>query len=621
LDPLLTKLGDPAQGTKQHAVMDALLDFMRYFTLVEAKTVNRYQHYHRSELRKFVLDHSNDYRLITYYYPLENVPRVRLVNSMDRLELVLVNSDLWTPWPIFNGVVPDLKNQRNYGLYFLGEIADAWGDEDESLWPEEIKKKFAGSKPPTLRQTVDAMKSKSDELRGFVGFPYPPPCTQLVDAKDSPEVQYAETHDPFFHGLAPSWLPAFHIPQMRRNLFNVNQVFPVLEENLPERGSNGMKILRDLFFELAYSTPPAYRKADFHRPEDGWRNNLSLILKLERMGVTHQAGRLMRGSDPSSPEVVDFFDSLITGAVASPDPLDTTPNPRYEMHSVLDALFASANEVDPKKPEHTLFWSLLGPIFGIIDAGEGRPLDLDHRREIEGKPTEEVARIRESWVKEFGLLKQTGYYSFAAIEQQGLTGPMVKTLGAILGQYRPFLVENSDKIGSFFRGSTSAYLLRALEEDRTDLEAKASLASILKNLLDEQKNGLSVMEIVQAIIRSSEAKRSFNGFTDRWSALTQTPEYRSLESPSDPGALGFLEMRGLAPGGRAAARRTLDYLAERLEAEDLDQYFLLAASKPDGIHQLLKTLGHSVSDGSLMVYFQEARDGLTGLRTTAGRYR
>lgn len=120
--PLLDFLMKPdAQGLKSYAhangrVFDALLRFARYFSLEPGKRPNREQHYAAEYLVRWLRDRSNDHQLITYYYSGELEPRVRLVNSLDRLELVLIGADFSAP-----------VLGTNFGLKFLADIAEAWG--------------------------------------------------------------------------------------------------------------------------------------------------------------------------------------------------------------------------------------------------------------------------------------------------------------------------------------------------------------------------------------------------------------------------------------------------------------------------------------------------------------
>jgi hypothetical protein len=399
-------------------------------------------------------------------------------------------------------------------------------------------------------------------------------------------------------------------------------VFSVLEENLPVPGkplgqggkyANGMRILRDLFFQLAYSTPDGYLSADFNIPATGWRNNLSVIMLLERAGFTRQITRNLRGMKANDPEVVAFFDGFMDGATASDDPLATTRYPRYRAHALIDPLVQPrTDEKDPENPKHELMWKVVEQMFGVIDAGEGRTLDAAHRKLIEGKPDGEVARIRAEWGREYLRMKQMGFYAFAAGGQMGLIDPILRTLGPIVEVYGDFLARNADLLQDLFRSGDTSRFVRALYEDDANEHGKSALATLLRGALANPKGGLDGMKLVQAVTDNGDAKEALKKFYDRREALLALPEYQALRTDrlARP-MLDFIEQRGSDPNARAAARRLLDYLAERLERQDLDQLLVLAAKDPNGFYQVMETLGHHIDDGDLPMFFQEARDALS----------
>jgi hypothetical protein len=630
VNPLITKFGDPKQGVRPGAPLDALLNVMRYFTLADGESrPNAYQHYHRDELRKFLIDRSNDYRLITYFYPGDTYPRVRLVSGMDRLELVLINADFWSPWPFVPGhFLPDFKNHRNFGMLFLAQIADAWGDEDESVWPEEIRDKYRGSRPPTLAQAVASIKKTARTFENLVGLPRLPGCRQEANPSDPAAVQYAETHDPYAHtGGLPSWLPGFHVPLMQRYLFNIHQVLPVLEENLPGRDNaygadskyaNGMRILRDLFFQLYYSTPEKYRRADFRNTDDGWNNNLSVIMRLVRLGLTRQSTRNLRGMDVNDPPVRDFFNTLIEGATASDDPLDSTPHPRYKAHVLLDPLVDPKLDRMPDDPQHDLLWNVLHPVFGVIDAAEGRALDDIHQKEIQGLPADQAAAVRAEWGKEFLRMKQMSFYTLAQAGPLHLIEPAIKSLGPILSGYSAYLTKHADKVETVLRSKKASYFMRALYEDQDGVN-KGRLGSVLQDTLNDTQNGTSAMGALQAIDNDAAATAGWDTASNRWDALVTRPEYLAVHVDElTRGILDFFEEQGTGESGKAAAARMRAYLADRLYSDpqryptaDLEQYMLWGARDPDGFYQVFRTTGHYIDDGELKEFFQMAHDALS----------
>ncbi|MEK6578919.1 MAG: hypothetical protein AABZ55_06805, partial [Bdellovibrionota bacterium] len=136
LEPVFKKIGDPAQSVPERPIPVALANFMRYFTLAPNQPPNEFQQFHIEDLYQWMRARSDDYRMITYYYPGESMRRARLVSTFDRMDLMLVNADFMAPFP-FN---------KNFALEFLGEMGEAWGDEPRELWPREIRDKFPPGK-------------------------------------------------------------------------------------------------------------------------------------------------------------------------------------------------------------------------------------------------------------------------------------------------------------------------------------------------------------------------------------------------------------------------------------------------------------------------------------------
>ncbi|MGK5084464.1 hypothetical protein WDW37_14310 [Bdellovibrionota bacterium FG-1] len=598
LDDVLTKVGEGG-------VLDSMLNVLRYFTLPDGQTVpNEFQHYHRDELRKFLMDRSDDHRLISYFFPGEARPRVRLVSTMDRFELVLMNADFWSIWPFVPGrFLPDFGNHRNFSLLFLSKVADAWGDEPRESWPQNIREKYRGSRPPTLAEAVHDIIGTKNMFLHVVGLPNLPSCQQEGD----PE----EVWDPTPHTVGvPRWMPGFDIPQMRRYLFNLEQVLSVLEENLPRRGYplgqggkfvNGMRIMRDLFYQLYYSTPDEYQKADFHRVADGFKNNLSVINRLVRLGLTREATRHLKGWSVDDSRVVDFFDSLMEGATTVDNPQDPV-HPHYTAHSLVDPLLDS---------KHELIWGVLKNIFGVIDAAEGRSLDDAHSKEIQGKSVDEVNRIRSEWGRENTRMRQMAFFALAQAGPLGLIQPVVKTGGAVLHAHLSYLAQNTDKIEGLLRSKKIADLMRALYED-TDQPTKEHLGDLIREFFEESTLAVDGLNVLRAVDEDTQgAREAWQEVNARWGILTSLPEYGALGLDRlGRGALDFFEERDPDPMAKITALKIRLYLAERLEKGELDQFFLLGRRNPEGVMGIFKTLSSHIQDGELGAFFSEARRAL-----------
>lgn len=244
VDPILAIFNDAESQQEKRPILRATLNFLKYFTLAPGASPTETKHYRPDALRDFFQRRATDLQPVSMYYKnkkgeFEKQPRVRLMNSLDRLDAVLMNVDFMAPWPV----------SKNLGLEFLAEMGDAWGDEDPSIWAKEIREKYLdhGKKPMTLKQAVDDIVHRASPmenlafLKNILGFPSTANCPKFSDV---PEIVVGAT------GGLPWYLKDFTV--MRPYLYNIEQVVGVLYENLPDTthpSRGGLKILRDLFFD------------------------------------------------------------------------------------------------------------------------------------------------------------------------------------------------------------------------------------------------------------------------------------------------------------------------------------------------------------------------------------
>jgi hypothetical protein len=268
--------------------------------------------------------------------------------------------------------------------------------------------------------------------------------------------------------------------------------------------------------------------------------------------------------DPEDPAFVAFFDGLIDGSL--------TP----KIHDLITPLVDPRLEPDPAKPQHELLWSLLKPIFGVIDAAEGGPLDEAHRKELEGKTPEEQEKIREEWKRELARMRQFGFYTIAAAQPFGILEGFLGTMGPILSHYRGYLIRHADVVGDLLRSKSSSYLIRALFEDR-DPVARERLLCVLRAFLDNPQNGLDLMGALQSVDEDEPLK---------------------MEEISGP-IWDFFKEKNATSEERATARRLREYVAERLEQGHLDELLLLGRRAPDGFHGVLEVVARHTVDGDL----------------------
>ncbi len=575
-DKLITKLADPDQSEPSRPALKGLLNVMNYFTLEPGQAPTQQKHYTREDLFNFLYDRSGDAdaKLITYYYPGDKAPKVRLVSTLDRLELVLIHADFPAPAP-FN---------RIYAQQFLAEISEAWGDESFEIWPDEIQKKFPKSgkaRPKTLAEAVDHILSVQHLFEKIVGFPKVAKCNQIANPNDPKDVQDHETTDPDDGGsVVPDWMP--NIPGMdldflRANLYNIRSVISVLQENLPDHGTfknpdrkhvAGLRILRDLFFEIYYSTPAQYRASPGKSAAlgVGWKNNLNIVMKMVRMGVTRQAGRAMRHVDRNDQSVRAVFDALVDGA--------TAPQTYPIAETILD-----------RDSSHKLVWNLVSQIFGVIDSGEGPKM------------------------------AQTALYGLALMGDRSqkfheLLGPALDSAGPIVDQYWDFLSAHTDKISTLLRSDRVSNLTRVLYEDEDGI-AKDELARIASDALSDPARGLQLMSIVRALDETPFAQNTWDLFVSRWDAIRALPEFKKLDVDAlAKQMLHFIEEKDLTPTELELAKKLRLFAADKMDKGELDEFLFLARKNPNEFYRVLETLSRLIKNGEVKDFIATARRAL-----------
>ncbi|MEO5971076.1 MAG: hypothetical protein ABIQ95_14200, partial [Bdellovibrionia bacterium] len=574
LQPVFHKfLAREKQSVSQKWVLSSFLNFTRYFSMPpdgefhSAEEKTRF-HYQPGYLLEWLYDRAVDYRLITYFYPGEEAPRVRLVNSLDLLELTLVNVDFVAPFPI----------SKNMGLDFLDELADAWGDEPRDMWPVEIQKKYSNSKHPprTLVAAVEDILDRPgfpgfDNLKKltykFVGLPVLPACH-----KDIPGLQ----PDPQAKASA-GWINSLIMKtpeklKIQRELYNLWQVKDVLRETAANKG---MRVLRDLFFEVKYSTPEKYRN-----PKAGDSNNLSVILKTVRLGMLRQAGRLVQKFEKNDPALRDFFQTFVHSG--------TSPN----MLPVINALVNS-------DPDHKLIWKVIQQVFDIIDTGT--PLELANMKQMIFYFMANSNRLEE-WVP-----------THAERTHADLMDNILWRSYESLNDYHEFWVKPEvDLLGDILTSKTLSSFSRVSYEDNNP-ERKVRLREQLSHFLGDSSgdSGASrvhnAMEILKAVYEDEQARESLKVVRKRLDTVLALEAYKKLdlESALRP-VLRFFEERGpgnigedfpASPEDAALAKKLRKSLSVLIKDHSLDQLLILEKDNPKEFYQLLETLSRLTSGG------------------------
>jgi len=559
LEPAFQRLADPRQSAPDHTFINALLNFVKYFSLNPGEERSQTAHFSRDAFLDFFKKLSSDTRPISYIYPGETNPRVRLVNSMDRLELVLINADL---------DVPALK--KNFGLQFTAEIAEAWGDEPFEIRPKEIQQKFpknSRKKPKTLKQAVQHINRTFHFLRWLMRDPELPNCREATwKSKNDPSAHYwgEDTVDWLKHSPEHwEFLRKFvDLKNTRIALFNVGQVLEVLDENLPERHSDVIRVLRNLFFEFYYSTPKQFRS-----PRALKENNLRIAIDLVKMGIGRQPGRLLRDSarfpDADNQMIREFFAGLTEAASGTKIP------------EIIERI--------AQEPNRALFWAALGEAFGLIDSSTPEQLQL---------------------------LKQLAFRTVIASHQLNLSESTANSVAAILSRHQTYLGQHTSKLKPLARSQNLSKLLKALIED-PDSETKRTFALFVQTLLNHTDIAVDGVSVLQAVDSDPKATAAWEEFVSRKDQLLASAEYLKLNLTEalDP-IWDFFEEKNSDEQAAETAHKLRLYLAQELERGNLDQFLVLAAQNPAEFYQVLKVPGSSFQKGELQEFLRLVRRNL-----------
>ncbi len=555
LAPVVAKLGDPAQGHPERPVADALTNTLKYFSLRPGEARSRSKQWRPEELATFLQDRSNDVQMITYFYPGETVPRVRLVNSLDRLELILTNADLQFLLPY------------NFGMRFLARLGMAWGDEPRELWPEPIQRMYApGNRPPTLREAYGRIIASLQQLERLMGYPYRPECEQEPDPTDRNLEWTAGT------GMSRR-IPLY----VKASIFNIRQVIAVAEENLPDAGGpnrGGMKVLRNLFYELYASNPDDVFSERYinYWSTAGLRNNLSLVIRFVKAGLIRQVGRQIR----QWPNL-----NLNVGSL--------TPEQRLERESLLD-LFRSlieaaslpgtadlVRDLVAAAPDQELIWNVIRRVFEVLD-----------------DPDQSKAQH----------MRQAVYYLVANLKTLGVTSEALRTLRPVLRNHGTYLKANADLLVDLVANPQASNFLRAFFEDDGKAPELPAVQGLLRQVFSQPDRAEDLVRVLEQIDGNQTSKTAWDLLMDRSERMTQSTEYKNIQLGDVWDSLfSYLSQAPATPAGRSALRLR-EYAAGRMRADSsgvsdaLDLAALLARS-PEEFDRLARALSRSIDRGEI----------------------
>jgi hypothetical protein len=538
LAPLAQKFGDPGQGP----VLAKLVDFIRMVSLQPGERPVQGRLHQWSELRDWLTLRASDSHLIPYFYPGEENPRLKMASTLDLFELLVINAD-------FNVILPE-----NFALKFLGLVGRAWGDEPRSLWPADIQQMYArGGRPQTLREAFKDIKSMQGFAEALIGYP---------DLPDCPRGRTGQ------HGI--SLIPL----AVKARVFNLSQILSVIERNLPDSSGpyrGGMKILRDILYQLWSSTPSKHRGTG-----DGWKNNLSVGPALARLGAFRQVSRAVRlailDENQGAREGDRVLDAVLEGLVTAAS----------QEHAV-----SAANGVFGNDPGNRFFFSLLDFGYDLLVRPQGQQ------------------QIRESML-----------YGVAALRSPVLADGLVQNASMLFWNNRQDVLNVLPVAGDLLASARLASTIRSFEswqpQSQVDLDARRDFDDILQKVLRATVDGtvLSVDALrLLSVLATTDVKAPWDEFIRRKDLLETNPDYSALRASGllDV-AIEFLTEKD--PKTAVAAHELRQYLGGQLASGQLHEYLLWIGRDPDGVRRFLAAVGRASSNGDLKGLLRFARRAL-----------
>jgi hypothetical protein len=596
IGPILDKVADrDRQSVPQKWILESFLNFLRYFAMPPDESYpgtyeQAHYHYQPDFLLEWLHERSVDYRPITYFYPGAKYPRVRLVNSLDLLELTVANVDFDAPPPLF----------KNMGLDFLDELADAWGDEPPELWPSEIRKKYSPKKMPrTLLSAVEDIVNRPgfpglDNLEKlsteYVGLPVLPGCLKKVDGEV--EVPQGRPSQDWIWKIMPSFVVSqAEREKIQRHLYNLWQVKSVLKENaLKKYGKyekNGMSVLRNLFYEVKYSTPERFRKAT---SKD--KNNLSVILKTVKLGLLGQVGKQLQKFDKNDPVLKDFFRAVIHMA-----------NSPFS--------YPTLGVVMTSDPEHKLTWKLIEAVNKVLD--EGTPVDVANMKQLVFYSLAASNRLEE-WVPTHS---RSG---------SDLVDRVLWRMHGVMQGYTEFLSRPEvDFIGDLLTSQTLASFSKSLYINSDESRRSRLRNEVVEFFKDNSGYGENrvnnLMNIMKSVYENEDSRLALGELKNRLDSVIHSDAYKKLDlTQAIRPVLRFFEERAgtdeveIRPQDKELAKKLRHNLSHFIQEGSLDEILYLESGNQESFYQLLQTLSRlSVDhdDTGLKNFFRMMRRSLS----------
>jgi hypothetical protein len=596
---------DPRNRPRKKLI-DAQLDFLKYFSM----PVNRaryqfdgqvYAQFTPDWLAKWFFDRAIDYQPITYFYPGESKPRVRIVNTLDKFELVTLNGDFIAPYL-----------NKNLGLKNLALLGDAWGDiPDRSKWPAEIRAKYPGSNyPPTILEAVREISSPratfwnigswlgTEDIHtlGFyiMGLPRLPACHRDIEGAIDPQ--------------ASGYLSYLFDRSYQARLYNIMQVIHVMEENAPGSRTGygyGLEFFRDLFFELNYSSPQNALaiKDDIEQALD--QNNLTVVSYSNKLGLLRLAGTLLHNVERDDPALKDLFYLLVHAA--------KTPRVR----EFLKTTYETTEGRD-------VFWNLVREMFYIVKNADGNQI-----KQLRGTLYYAFATINrlEPWTPPSAPYRLNG-----ELDRPELVDKAVQRLHEVIQnpELTEFLAQDHDGLLRDVLTSDLSYSLFRKTYSSLGMPEDAGKAERIRDVMMDflsttSADGTSLVQDGMKTLKVIHGNRTLQqeawDLASKTRGLLNSDEWARLEFENSALPLVYLfehlNMNGTAEASqeeKLASDQLRKNLASILRSQDLEELALLASEKPDKFNQILMTLNRYIgykNQGELKDFLKQLHQRLS----------
>ncbi len=348
------------------------------------------------------------------------------------------------------------------------------------------------------------------------------------------------------------------IPAWVRNaMYNIEQVLPVLEENLPGSGhrhQNGLKVLRNVFYELHKSTPWTYRS-----PDSGWDNNLSVVTLLVRLGLIRQLDRQMHlfSTDSDMRELTAFITSLVRASGSK----DTAP--------LVQSIFGQKDQ--------KLVWNVFDQVFPLLDGTPEQVSNLKHLAFYSIEEAEKLKIIPEA----ITFLKHSIVSSSDKQTRRNLD----------------FLAKNAHLINDLLKDPETAKIMMRVAR-RADSE-KTALRDFLLWVFENHTIGANTLKVLQEVDHDPKAHAAFDTLQDRLKAVQETSAYQRLHVKDlVKDLLDYFDGSGTDVENRTAIT-VRKFFAARMRpirtggavySGELEEFLLLASRKPENFYQMLDGL-------------------------------